>query len=63
MVAAASELIPPMLLQQLAPGGRMVIPTGIQEEQRLTLVEKDADGHVRTTDILPVRFALLESYH
>jgi protein-L-isoaspartate(D-aspartate) O-methyltransferase len=63
LVAAASELIPPMLLQQLAPGGRMVIPTGIQEAQRLTLVEKDGDGRVRTADTLPVRFALLESYH
>lgn len=63
LVAAASELIPPQLLQQLAPGGRMVIPTGVQEAQRLTLAEKDADGRVRTTDLLPVRFALLESYH
>lgn len=63
LVAAASELIPPALLQQLAPGGRMVIPTGIQEAQRLTLVEREADGKVTTTDILPVRFALLESYH
>ena len=63
LVAAAAELIPPMLLQQLAPGGRMVIPTGIQEDQRLTLVEKDADGRVHTTDVLQVRFALLESYH
>jgi protein-L-isoaspartate(D-aspartate) O-methyltransferase len=63
LVTAAAELIPPALLQQLAPGGRMVIPTWIQEEQQLTLVEKSADGKVRTTDILPVRFALLETYH
>jgi protein-L-isoaspartate(D-aspartate) O-methyltransferase len=63
VVAAAAELIPPALLQQLAPGGRMVIPTGMPDGQTLTLVKKNGDGRIRTRDVLPVRFAQLETYH
>jgi len=63
MVAAAADPVPAMLLDQLAPGGRMVIPTGVPESQALTLIVKDKDGRLETRDILPVRFALLESYH
>ena len=60
MVCAAPDLIPGALLQQLKPGGRMVIPTGIAGAQQLLLVEKDAAGAVSTKEILPVRFAQLE---
>jgi protein-L-isoaspartate(D-aspartate) O-methyltransferase len=60
IVTAAAELIPPPLLAQLKPGGRMVIPTGIPEKQTLTLVEKSASGSLATRDILPVRFSELE---
>lgn len=60
MVTTASELIPPPLLTQLKPGGRMVIPTGIPDKQTLTLVEKSASGSLATRDILPVRFSELE---
>lgn len=60
MVTAACELIPPPLLNQLKPGGRMVIPTGIPEKQALTLVEKSASGRLTTRDLLPVRFSELE---
>jgi len=60
MVTAACELIPPPLLSQLKPGGRMVIPTGIPEKQSLTLVEKSTSGKLATRDILPVRFSELE---
>lgn len=60
MVTAACELIPPPLLGQLRPGGRMVIPTGIPEKQALTLVEKSSNGKLATRDILPVRFSELE---
>ncbi len=60
VVCAASDLIPPHLLGQLRPGGRMVVPTGLPEAQNLTLVEKGEDGKIRTTPVLPVRFALLE---
>jgi protein-L-isoaspartate(D-aspartate) O-methyltransferase len=57
---AAPDLIPPMLIQQLKPGGRMVIPAGLPETQKLLLVEKDAAGRAKTKEILRVRFSLLE---
>lgn len=60
IVAAGVELVPPPLLQQLKPGGRMVIPTGLADSQQLMLVEKDAGGRVKMKEILRVRFSLLE---
>jgi protein-L-isoaspartate(D-aspartate) O-methyltransferase len=60
IVTAAPDLIPPMLIQQLKPGGRMVIPAGLPETQKLLLLEKDADGRAKTKEILRVRFSLLE---
>ena len=60
MVTAASDLIPPPLLAQLKPGGRMVIPNGIPDKQNLVLVEKSATGSLSTREILPVRFSELE---
>jgi len=60
IVTAAPDLIPPMLIQQLKPGGRMVIPAGLAETQKLMLLEKDAGGHAKTKEILRVRFSLLE---
>ena len=63
LVAAAPELIPTALLNQLKPGGRMVIPAGIEEAQQLILVEKDDDGRLSTKDILQVRFSPLLVTH
>jgi protein-L-isoaspartate(D-aspartate) O-methyltransferase len=63
LVAAAPELIPSALLSQLKPGGRMVIPAGIEDAQQLMLVEKDVDGRLRTGEIMPVRFSPLEVLH
>ncbi len=60
IVTAAPELIPPPLIYQLKPGGRMVIPAGLVDSQQLLLVEKDAHGGVTTQEILPVRFSQLE---
>jgi protein-L-isoaspartate(D-aspartate) O-methyltransferase len=60
IVTAAPELIPPALIYQLKPEGKMVIPAGLQEDQQLMLVEKDAEGTVSTRDIFGVRFSLLE---
>jgi len=60
IVTAATDLIPPPLLSQLKPGGRLVIPTGIPERQALTLVEKSPSGSHSAREILPVRFSELE---
>ncbi|KWT65775.1 MULTISPECIES: protein-L-isoaspartate(D-aspartate) O-methyltransferase [unclassified Variovorax] len=60
IVTAAPELIPPALIYQLKPGGRMVIPAGLPEAQQLLLVEKDADGSVSTQEIFQVLFSTLE---
>lgn len=57
VVTAAASHIPPPLVQQLKPGGRMVIPVGGPfSAQQLMLVEKLPDGGVTTRQILPVRF-------
>jgi protein-L-isoaspartate(D-aspartate) O-methyltransferase len=61
LVAAAPELVPPALLNQLKPGGRMVIPAGIEDAQQLMLVEKNDAGRLNMTEILAVRFAALMS--
>lgn len=60
MVTAAADLIPPPLLAQLKPGGRMVIPTGIPDRQTLVLVQKSASGSLSTREVLAVRFSELE---
>jgi protein-L-isoaspartate(D-aspartate) O-methyltransferase len=60
VVTAAAQQVPPPLIQQLRPGGRMVIPVGGGFAlQHLMLVEKDQDGRVRTRQTLPVRFVPL----
>ena len=64
IVTAASTTIPPPLVAQLKPGGRMVIPVGAPFlTQTLVLVEKRADGSVRTRQLLPVRFVPLTGGH
>ncbi len=61
--AAAPEHVPPALLEQLRPGGRLVLPLGPSDEQTLVLVAKDEGGETRTTRILPVRFSTLTLTH
>ncbi|MDQ0144028.1 protein-L-isoaspartate(D-aspartate) O-methyltransferase [Cupriavidus necator] len=64
VVTAAASHVPPPLIRQLKPGGRMVIPVGAQFlTQYLLLVEKSADGTVSTRQILPVRFVPLGGKH
>ena len=64
VVTAAASGIPPPLVRQLKPGGRMVIPVGgVFATQQLMLVEKDAEGQVRSRQILPVRFVPLTGAH
>lgn len=61
IVTAAPDLIPPSLLGQLANGGRMVIPAGLEDNQVLILVAKGEEGRITTTEILPVRFTSLQT--
>ncbi len=61
VVGAASELVPAALIGQLKHGGKMVVPAGLADAQKLMVMEKNAEGRVRTREILPVRFALLET--
>jgi protein-L-isoaspartate(D-aspartate) O-methyltransferase len=58
LVGAAAPYAPQALIEQLAPGGRLLIPIGDREEQRLTLFEKTQDG-VRQEDIAAVTFVPL----
>jgi len=60
IVTAAGDHIPPPLVEQLKPGGRMVIPVGgAFFSQQLMLVSKDRAGKVQTRALLPVRFVPL----
>jgi protein-L-isoaspartate(D-aspartate) O-methyltransferase len=60
IVTAGADHIPKPLLDQLRPGGRMVIPMGRNPDRlELTLVDKDAGGRIRKRALLPVRFVPL----
>ena len=60
MVTAGAREVPPPLVQQLKPGGRLVIPVGPQlTGQQLIVIEKDAAGRTTTRNVLAVRFVPL----
>jgi protein-L-isoaspartate(D-aspartate) O-methyltransferase len=60
VVTAAASHIPPPLVEQLAKGGRMVVPVGGPfATQFLMLVEKRRDGSITTRQLLPVAFVPL----
>ncbi len=64
VVTAAASHVPPPLLKQLRPGGRMVIPVGSRfMVQQLVLVNKSIDGEVSVRQILPVHFVPLTGDH
>src|SRR4249920_1005925 len=60
IVAAAPDLIPPPLINQLRAGGRMVVPVGLPEAQQLVVAEKDLRGKFTMKEIMPVLFSQLE---
>jgi protein-L-isoaspartate(D-aspartate) O-methyltransferase len=63
IVTAAPETLPPALVEQLEPGGKLVAPIGsvAADNQILMLVEKDRDGVVMQRELCPVRFVPLIS--
>jgi protein-L-isoaspartate(D-aspartate) O-methyltransferase len=60
LVTAAAAEPPAPLLQQLKPGGRMVIPLGGDEVQQLSVVERSSEGDTNMRSVMPVRFTRLE---
>ena len=64
MVTAAPTAVPPALVEQLAPGGRLVVPVGeAGTTQTLTLCRKDAEGRVERDNLLPVSFVPMFRRH
>jgi protein-L-isoaspartate(D-aspartate) O-methyltransferase len=64
LVTAAISHIPPPLVRQLKPGGRMIIPVGTRfQTQYLTIVEKEPDGSVTTRQVIPVIFVPFTGGH
>lgn len=64
VVTAVASHIPPPLLAQLKPGGRMILPVGSRfTAQQLILVRKSEDGQITTRQILPVIFVPLTGDH
>ena len=58
VVAAAAPAVPQSLYEQLAPGGRLVVPVGTRRDQWLEIVERGPDGPLRTRTV-PCRFVPL----
>jgi protein-L-isoaspartate(D-aspartate) O-methyltransferase len=64
VVTAVASHVPPPLLAQLKPGGRMVLPVGTRfTAQQLLVVRKSTDGRITTRQILPVMFVPLTGDH
>ena len=61
LVTAAAPAPPQPLLDQLEPGGRIVMPLGGKDVQQLSIVAKAEDGQVGTREVIPVRFTQLET--
>jgi protein-L-isoaspartate(D-aspartate) O-methyltransferase len=59
LVSAGGPDVPPALLEQLAPGGRIVIPVGTSSEQELIRITKSRDGRLTTQNLGPVMFVPL----
>ncbi|WP_126173285.1 protein-L-isoaspartate(D-aspartate) O-methyltransferase [Altericroceibacterium xinjiangense] len=60
LVTAAASEVPPDLVEQLAPQGRIVLPLGGADVQKLSVVEKRPNGSFQTRAIIPARFTQLE---
>jgi protein-L-isoaspartate(D-aspartate) O-methyltransferase len=64
VVTAAAPQIPPLLVEQLKPGGRLVIPLGRPlDRQDLTVAEKSEDNQLSLRSVLPVAFVPFQQGH
>ena len=63
VVAAASPSVPEPLVEQLVPGGRLLIPLGGRDAQVLTMVTRDAEGRVQQAKLLDAIFVPLLGKH
>jgi protein-L-isoaspartate(D-aspartate) O-methyltransferase len=63
LVTAAAPAAPPPLLEQLAPGGRLLVPEGPRESQKLVLYTKDRFGELRRQEADDVAFVPLVGRH
>ncbi|TIT88417.1 MAG: protein-L-isoaspartate O-methyltransferase, partial [Mesorhizobium sp.] len=61
LVSVAADRTPPALLDQLKPGGRLVLPLVAEDVQFLTVIDKAAAGQIKTRKLIPVRFSRLET--
>jgi protein-L-isoaspartate(D-aspartate) O-methyltransferase len=59
IVSAAAPRVPPALIEQLAPGGRLLIPIGEADQQVLQLVRRDQQGNITTQTLEGCRFVPL----
>jgi protein-L-isoaspartate(D-aspartate) O-methyltransferase len=63
IVTAAPEAIPQSLIQQLKPGGKMVIPVGPEGQQKLVIADKHKNGELKSREVMPVMFSRLTISH
>lgn len=61
IVTAVADEIPAALVDQLKPGGRLLMPVGDPGRQQLTLIDKRADGTTERREVLPVAFVPLRT--
>ena len=63
VVSSAAKRLPKPLIEQLKPGGRMVIPVGEDDAQMLQLIVKKANGDIHRKALIPVRYSALSITH
>jgi protein-L-isoaspartate(D-aspartate) O-methyltransferase len=62
LVSAGAPSVPEPLLAQIAEGGRMLVPIGTREEQRLVMYRR-VNGQLEQKEVAPVRFVPLVGHH
>jgi protein-L-isoaspartate(D-aspartate) O-methyltransferase len=62
LVSAGAPSVPEPLLAQIAEGGRMLVPVGTREEQRLVMYRR-RNGQLEQKEVAPVRFVPLVGHH